>query len=157
MEVRSLFQEDPLKMAMATYSSNLAWEVPQTEEPGWLQSMGSQRDGHDLMTQQQQCIEITHIYTLSQWIDTRFSQLLKLISGCYPLYLSVTAHIQMSKFLRFCLQNVSNLTTYYHLHSNKMLLLLEPFFSLLWIMQWSFIWKKEVSPLFYPCLTLFYS
>ena len=139
---------------------NVAWEIPQMEEPGWLQSMRSQRDGHDLVSQQQQqtvCWNHPHLYTLSQWIDTRFSQLLMLISGCYPWHLSVTAHIQMSKFLRFCLQNVSNLTTCYHLHSNKMLLLLKPFFSLLWIMQWSFIWKKEVSPLFYPCLTLFYS
>ena len=66
MEVRSLFQEDPLEMAMATYASNLAWEIPQTEGPGWLQSTGSQRDGHDLVTQQQQCVEITHIYTLFQ-------------------------------------------------------------------------------------------
>ena len=39
---------------MATHSSILAWEIPQTEEPGRLQSMGSQRVGHDLVTEQQQ-------------------------------------------------------------------------------------------------------
>ena len=61
--VLSLGWEDPLGKEMATHSSIFAWRIPQTEEPGWLQSMGSQRDGHDLMTQQQQCIEITHIYT----------------------------------------------------------------------------------------------
>ena len=39
---------------MATYSSILAWEIPWTEEPGRLQSMGSQRDGQNLVTEQQQ-------------------------------------------------------------------------------------------------------
>ena len=45
--VQSLGQEDPLKKGMATYSSILAWRVPWTEEPGRLQSMGSERDGHN--------------------------------------------------------------------------------------------------------------
>ena len=39
--------EDPLAKEMATHSSILAWRVPWTEEPGGLQSMGSQRVGHD--------------------------------------------------------------------------------------------------------------
>ena len=39
---------------MATHSSILAWEIPWTEEPGGLQSMGSQRVGHNLATKQQQ-------------------------------------------------------------------------------------------------------
>ena len=41
--VRSLGQKDPLKKEMATLSSILAWKIPWTEEPGGLQSMGSQR------------------------------------------------------------------------------------------------------------------
>ena len=45
--VRSLGQEDPLKKEMATHSCILAWIIPWTEEPGGLQSMGSQRIGHD--------------------------------------------------------------------------------------------------------------
>ena len=45
--VRSLGQEDPLEKEMATHSSILAWKVPWTEEPGGLQSMGSQIAGHD--------------------------------------------------------------------------------------------------------------
>ena len=45
--VRSLGQEDPLEEEMATHSSILAWKIPWTEEPGRLQSMGSQRVGHD--------------------------------------------------------------------------------------------------------------
>ena len=42
-----LSQEDKLKEEMATHSSILAWEIPWTEEPGGLQSMGSQRDRHN--------------------------------------------------------------------------------------------------------------
>ena len=45
--VSSLGQEDPLEKGMPTHSSVLAWRIPQTEEPGGLQSMGSQRVGHD--------------------------------------------------------------------------------------------------------------
>ena len=45
--VRSLGQEDLLEKEMATHSSTLAWKIPWTEEPGRLQSMGSQRVGHD--------------------------------------------------------------------------------------------------------------
>ena len=45
--VRSLDQEDPLEKEMATHSSILAWRIPWTEVPGGLQSMGSQRIGHD--------------------------------------------------------------------------------------------------------------
>ena len=47
MRVRSLGREDPLEKEMATHSSTLAWRIPWTEEPGGLQSMGSQRVGHD--------------------------------------------------------------------------------------------------------------
>ena len=45
--VRSLGREDPLEKEMATHSSTLAWKIPWTEEPDRLQSMGSQRVGHD--------------------------------------------------------------------------------------------------------------
>ena len=45
--VRSLGRENPLEKAMAPHSSILAWEIPWTEEPGGLQSMGSQRVRHD--------------------------------------------------------------------------------------------------------------
>ena len=45
--VPSLDLEDPLEKGMATHSSFLAWRIPSTEETGGLQSMGSQRIGHD--------------------------------------------------------------------------------------------------------------
>ena len=44
--VRSLGREDPLEKDMATHSSILAWRISWTEEPGRLQSMGSQTVGH---------------------------------------------------------------------------------------------------------------
>ena len=45
--VQSLGQEDPMEEGMATHSSILAWTIPQTEELGRLQSIGSQVVGHD--------------------------------------------------------------------------------------------------------------
>ena len=45
--VQSLGQEDPLEKEMAAHSSTLAWKIPWMEEPGRLQSMGSQRVGHN--------------------------------------------------------------------------------------------------------------
>ena len=52
-QVWSLGQEDPLEKGMAAHSIIFAWEIPWTEEPGGLQSIGSQRVEHDLVTKQQ--------------------------------------------------------------------------------------------------------
>ena len=49
-QVRSLGQEDPLEKEMVTHSSILAWRIPWMEKPGRLQTMGSQRVGHDWAT-----------------------------------------------------------------------------------------------------------
>ena len=46
-QVRSLGQEEPLEEEMATHSSILAWRIPRTEDPGGLQSTGSQRVRYD--------------------------------------------------------------------------------------------------------------
>ena len=46
MWVQSLGEEDPLEKEMASHSSILAWEIPKTEEPGGIQSMGPQRVRH---------------------------------------------------------------------------------------------------------------
>ena len=53
-QVRFLGQEDSLEKEMATHSSIVAWEIPWTEEPGGLQSIGSQRVRYNLATKQQQ-------------------------------------------------------------------------------------------------------
>ena len=47
MWIQSLGWKDPWEMEMATHSTVPAWKIPWTEEPGSLQSMGSQRVGHD--------------------------------------------------------------------------------------------------------------
>ena len=52
--VQSLGREDPPEEEMAPHSSTLAWKIPWTEEPGGLQSMGSQRVGHDLASEQKE-------------------------------------------------------------------------------------------------------
>ena len=51
-QVRPQSQEDPLEKGMAAHSSILTWEIPWTEKPGRLQTMGSKRVGHDLATKQ---------------------------------------------------------------------------------------------------------
>ena len=49
-QVQSLGRDDPLKKGMAIHSNILAWEIPRTEDPGRLQSMGKQRVGQDWIT-----------------------------------------------------------------------------------------------------------
>ena len=58
----SLGQKDPLEKEMATHCSILAWQFPWTEEPGRLQSMGSQRIRHDWATKQQYTYTLNVIY-----------------------------------------------------------------------------------------------
>ena len=53
-QVRSVGQENPLEKKMVAHSNILAWEIPWTEDPGGLQSMGSPRVGHDGVTKEQQ-------------------------------------------------------------------------------------------------------
>ena len=66
MQFQSLAGEDPLEKGMATHSSILAWEIPWMEEPGGLQSMGSQRAGYNLAT------EHTHTTELKErWLRTQ--------------------------------------------------------------------------------------
>ena len=55
VHVWSLSKEDPLEEGMATHYSILLWEVPQTEEPGGLESIGSQRVRHDWVTGDGRC------------------------------------------------------------------------------------------------------
>ena len=64
MWVRYLCQEDPLEKGMTTHSSILAWEIPSTEEPGRLQSMGLQRIGHKLAAERMNKLSITRAPTI---------------------------------------------------------------------------------------------
>ena len=67
MWVLSLGWEDPLEEEMPPRSSILAWEIPWAGEPGGLQSMGSQRVGHDLATGQQGKIAFSYGDLLIFW------------------------------------------------------------------------------------------
>ena len=60
MQVRSLGQEDPLEKEMAIHSTVLARRIPQTEEPGGLQSTGLQRVRHDGATERTHACKHTH-------------------------------------------------------------------------------------------------
>ena len=64
-------QEDPLEEEMATHSNILAWKIPRTEEPGGLQSMGSQKGRHDLATKQQE--QLTDSTSIVKWVKVFFS------------------------------------------------------------------------------------
>ena len=76
-QVQSLGWEDPLEKEMATHSSILAWRIPWTEEPGRLQSMGSQRVGHNW---------VNNIFTdiLVYWYGRNTPFLTSEFSGCNP-------------------------------------------------------------------------
>ena len=56
--------EDPLEEEMATQSSTGAWEIPWTEEPGWLESMGLQRVRHNLATEHTHPFQGSHLTAL---------------------------------------------------------------------------------------------
>ena len=68
--VRSLGWEDLLEKERATHSGTLAWRIPRTEEPGRLQSMGSQRVGHDWATS----LSLSHTLRVSTVPGTEYSK-----------------------------------------------------------------------------------
>ena len=76
-QVQSLGQEDPLEKEMATHSSILSWRIPWTEEPGGLESMGSQKVRHDW---------VTNTFTFFQTIALVSKSLGTLKSPCYYLF-----------------------------------------------------------------------
>ena len=76
----SLGQEDTLEKEMATHSSILAWEIPWTEEPGRLQSIGSQRVGHNLVTKQQQ-IYMIHYHKTEYIVKKHYDEMLNRYNG----------------------------------------------------------------------------
>ena len=61
-QIQSLGWEDPLEKGVATLPNILAWEIPWTEEPGGLESLGPQKVRHDLATKQQQYMPDTIPY-----------------------------------------------------------------------------------------------
>ena len=82
--VQSLGREDPLEKGMATHSSILAWRIPWTEEPGGLQSIGSERVRHDQETN-------THTHT-------RVLDFLHLTLKTLPCTVMYGAHVMFTLF-----------------------------------------------------------
>ena len=78
MRVPSLGQEDPLEEGMATHSSILAWRIPWTEEPGGLQSVGSQRVGHNWSN-----ITYRHICCLDKALSVNNAGLIFFFLNCF--------------------------------------------------------------------------
>ena len=79
---------------MATHSGILAWEIPWTEEPGMLQSIGSQRIGHNLVTEQQQAayladlleIKAFHINLICQQKQNMCLKTFSQVTDSFPIF-----------------------------------------------------------------------
>ena len=84
-QVRSLCWEDPLEKEMTTHSSTLAWKIPWTEEHGRLQSMGSQRVGHNWVTS----LHFTNV-SFTFFIPRRLRYFSKFVNQWVTLFTFVT-------------------------------------------------------------------
>ena len=82
-QVPPLGREDPLEKELGNHSSIFAWVIPWTEEPRGLQSIESQRAGHDLVTKQQQKSHTGRLTESKQVNDDIYMQ--KLLHMCYYL------------------------------------------------------------------------
>ena len=98
-----LGREDPLEKEMATHSSVLAWRIPGMEEPGGLQSMGSQRVGHDRATS----LSLSQIVT--KWLGNILGRLMEdedyfhFSEVCLCILISVQPCVSRNKSSFFCL------------------------------------------------------
>ena len=102
MWVRSSSREDPLKKERATHSNIIAWEIPWTEEPGGLQSMGLQRVVHDLVTQ-----HMSSIYKEKWWNQTSERHLyIEQLTVPFPHtveYFKIILRIMLEKYPHMCI------------------------------------------------------
>ena len=103
-QVQSLAQEDPPGKEVATHSSSLAWRTPKTEKPGGLQSLGSQRVGHDWVTN---ILTFMHFY-LTLVKDVTLTHLLNMIQ-CFQSLLwyllshSICSYVDSASLSYICL------------------------------------------------------
>ena len=80
IQVQYLGQKESLEKEMATHSSILAWKIPGTEEPGGLQSVGSQRVGHDWVTEHTQLLYNAMLVSAVQQRELTHHLLLEIFS-----------------------------------------------------------------------------
>ena len=109
--LQSLGLEDPLEKGMATHSSILAWRIPWTEEPGRLQSMGSQRVGHDWVT------SLSLSYPLQAIIANILAFILSECQSIYKVYI-LFVFPWAKQFVRFNLKQELNLGPQQWKHSH---------------------------------------
>ena len=129
-QVWSLDRKDPLEEENATHSRILAWKIPWTEEPGGLQSMGSQRVGRDLATKTTsttKSLPLIFLNSLWQWnFQWSYFGILKPSGGsCRPIKIDIssclfTFRTLISKYT--CEMNLSNWNILHHGHCNSRLL-----------------------------------
>ena len=94
--VGSLDREDALEKGMATHSIILAWRIPWTEEPGELQSMGSQRVRHDRVTNTH--THTTTVSTISMFLECRKDgTCFKQLNQCFLCNMSVISQYSWKK------------------------------------------------------------
>ena len=91
--VRSLGWEDPLEKEMATHSNILAWEIPWMQEPGGLQSTGSQRVGHNWTTSLSLSLSIPYNILQGGMPDLRFKSVNK-----YHFILTYTVEVTIFQY-----------------------------------------------------------
>ena len=103
-QVRSLGRESPMEEKMATHSRSFAWKIPWIEEPGGLQSMGSQRIGHDWMTStfsgvKQSEISYTYAYVHFFFFWDLFPPCKPLVPCAICRFLAITYFIYSSAYM----------------------------------------------------------
>ena len=111
-QVQSLGQEDPLVKEMATHSSSLAWKIPHTEEPDRLQSMGSERVGHDWVTGHTQHAHLYVPHLLYQFIHWWVLRLLPCFHLLAVVNNDVIEHRYLFKLVFSCFLNKHPIVEY---------------------------------------------
>ena len=152
LQVRSLGPEDPLQKEMATHSRVLSWEIPWTEEPGWLQSIGSQRVQHNLMTKHKPMnleLEVLrhkvhrHVFDLTKYYQIIFQGSCFCCTSssklCTTFYI---VHLLVAKQLSFCVFNLHFFDQYVRLS----------FFSYIYEPFMLYIGEDNGNPRQYSCL-----
>ena len=103
MQVQSLGQEDPLEEEMATHSSILAWRIPWTEEPGGLQSMGSQRVENDLVSKHTCWYTEIQLVSHTAVTTSNVAKFTSVLIICLLFYTNKSGHLEKKKTTYFSL------------------------------------------------------
>ena len=136
-QVRFLGGEDPFEEEMATHSSILAWEIPWTEKPGGLQSMGLPGAGHDWVTKQQRASMLFSTAAVPIDIPTNS------VRG-FPLFYTLSSKKCLGFSWPFILssQVLNQLVKYHEKNVLKFLIEMHWIFRLIWKRMVIFVWLR---------------